>query len=43
MSETRIPPAPITGLKGALIQRAAKKTLGQSPAPSGGSTGTTRR
>ncbi|WP_026926334.1 carboxymuconolactone decarboxylase family protein [Granulicoccus phenolivorans] len=35
MSETRIPPAPITGLKGALIQRAAKKTLGQVPSSVG--------
>jgi alkylhydroperoxidase family enzyme len=31
MSETRIPPAEITGLKGAMLKRIIKKTLGQVP------------
>jgi len=30
---TRIPPAEITGIKGALIKRMAKKMLGQVPTP----------
>jgi alkylhydroperoxidase family enzyme len=31
MTETRIPPAEITGFKGALMKRVMKKTLGQVP------------
>ena len=39
---TRIPAAEITGLKGWLVKRFARKTLGQVPTRSA-STGTTRR
>ena len=40
---TRIPAAEITGFKGMLIKRFAKKTLGQVPDARSASTGTTRR
>ncbi|UMG93831.1 carboxymuconolactone decarboxylase family protein [Nocardioides sp. TF02-7] len=35
MTETRIPPAEITGLKGALLKRIMKRTLGQVPSSLG--------
>ncbi len=35
MSETRIPPAEITGFKGAMLKRIMKKTLGQVPSSLG--------
>ena len=39
---TRIPPAEITGIKGALMKRMATKMMGQVPTPLG-CTGTTPR